>query len=63
MTIEQSEHFSSLNKAIAVVVFVVLLLWQRVVLVPACMKVLPGSLVTWVPAKIKVKLSDEERKS
>ena len=35
MTIEQSEHFSSLNKAIAVVVFVFLLLWQRVVLVPA----------------------------
>ncbi|MDG1355932.1 MAG: hypothetical protein P8P90_06750 [Opitutales bacterium] len=31
MTIEQSEHFSSLNKAIAVVVFVVLLLRQRVV--------------------------------
>ena len=56
MTIEQSEPFSSLNKAIAVVVFLVLLLRQRVVLVPA------GSLVAGVPAKIKRKLSEEERK-
>ena len=31
-------------------------------LVPVGMKVLPGSLVAGVPAKIKRKLSDEDRK-